>query len=59
MQDMAMGGMAMAQQPAMPGQQQDFAKLYAMERDSLDLVEHVGILDDVEARVLRLYGFEV
>lgn len=54
-----MGGMAMAQQPALPGQQQDFVKLFGMERDSLDLVEHVGILDDVEARVLRLYGFEV
>lgn len=55
-----MGGMAMqAGQPAMPGQQQDFVKLFAAERDNLDLVEHVGILDDVEARVLRQYGFEV
>jgi len=41
----------------MPGQPpQNFAKLYTAEKESLQLVNHAGVIDDVEERFLNLYG---
>jgi len=50
----AMTGQAMPGTPA-----QDFVKLFAAERENLELVEHVYLNSDVEVRYLRRYGFEV
>jgi len=47
-------GQQMAGQPA-----QDFVKLFAAERDNLELIEHHYVNDSVEVRYLRRYGYEV
>lgn len=47
----AMGGGMMPGQPA-----QDFTKLYLAEKESLQLVNHAAVIDDVEDRFLTLYG---
>lgn len=47
----AMGGGMMPGQPA-----QDFSKLYLAEKESLQLVNHAAVVDDVEDRFLTLYG---
>ena len=65
MRDMAAfgaGAAMMQQQPQMPGQQVDHAKLHAAERDSLELIGAVStkdarwIGDGIEARVLGAYA---
>lgn len=48
-----MGGAAMG----MPGQPaQDFVKLFATERENLDIVEYSWICDGVEERLINKYG---
>ena len=65
MRDMAAfgaGAAMMQQQPQMPGQQVDHAKLHAAERESLELIGAVStkdarwIGDGIEARVLGAYA---
>lgn len=52
----ALGG-AMAGGGGMPGQPApDFMKLYKAEKESLQLVNHSWVEDDVEERFLTLYG---
>lgn len=47
-----MGGM-----PTMPGAPgQNMPKLFQAEKENLALVQHAWICDDVEERVLALYG---
>jgi hypothetical protein len=53
----ALGGAAAGGGIAMPGAPaQDFKKLFAAERDNLDIVEHVWTGQDVEERLLRRFG---
>lgn len=59
-----MGGAGAASTMAMPGQQVDYKKLYKAEVENLKLLDHRSIydknttlkLDDIETRVLRMYG---
>ncbi|KAG0147510.1 hypothetical protein CROQUDRAFT_656079 [Cronartium quercuum f. sp. fusiforme G11] len=61
---LAMGGAGAASTMAMPGQQVDHKKLFKAEVENLKLVDHQYIynqnaslkLEDIEQRVLRLYG---
>ncbi|KAH8922430.1 transmembrane protein [Atractiella rhizophila] len=48
-----MGGMAAM---GMPGQQQDFQKLFNAERENLELVHQSWVCDGVEERVLEMFG---
>ncbi|GAA97395.1 uncharacterized protein L969DRAFT_87340 [Mixia osmundae IAM 14324] len=52
----AMGGGMMGGMPGAPAQ--DFVKLFAAERENLDLVDHVWIGNDVEQRLLAMYGMQ-
>jgi hypothetical protein len=52
----SLGGAAM--QPGM-GPAPDFNKLFLAEAESLELVEHRWICEGVEARLLRMHGYEV
>lgn len=45
------GGGGMPGQPA-----QDFVKLFATERENLDIVEYSWVCDGVEDRLLQKYG---
>lgn len=50
-----LGGAAMM--GAMPGQPaQDFVKLFATERENLDIVEYSWVCEDVEERLIQKYG---
>ena len=40
----------------MPGAAQDFTKLYAAEKENLQLIDHVWIGQGIEDRVLALYN---
>ncbi|RKP27493.1 integral membrane protein DUF106-domain-containing protein [Syncephalis pseudoplumigaleata] len=52
-EDNAMGGMGMAM--GQPGQPQDFSKLFADEKDNLELTVHRWELHNVEKRILKKY----
>jgi hypothetical protein len=39
--------------PAMPGQNQDFSKIFAAEKENLQLVNHVWAVDGIEERMLK------
>lgn len=46
--------------PAMGmGPQPNYTKLFAAEAESLELVDHRWLGEDVEGRLLRAYGYDV
>jgi hypothetical protein len=47
---------AMQGMPMMPGQAQDFTKIFAAEKENLQLVHHTWSCDSIEERILK--GFE-
>lgn len=50
-----MGGAMMG--GGMPGQPaQDFVKLFAAEKENLEIVEYAWVCDGVEERLLRKFG---